>query len=237
MTRPSYDPLRPPAPRFPAHRFAAAGIGDAATAVLAEQYEGMDYDQRVRFVRDVTRVPNEELARRYADGNDAGANPVMLTPQELADLHKADELKKAAAGAGLSASGTKVEVATRLLEAGKADALPPAPVVEPPTAPPVPDAPSAPQTPEGAPPVPEAPGTPAEPTAATTAPAEAAPAPTDPAAAPADAASAPQTAPDAPVQPDTQAPAPDAASAPQAAPTTPAAPADGTATPDGGTPA
>lgn len=249
MTRPAYDPLRAPAPRFPRHRFEAAGLDEAAVNTLAEQYDGMSYEERVRFTRDATRAPNEELSRRYAGGEDAGPSPAMLTPEDLAHQHKAEELKAAAANAGLPTSGTKVEVAGRLLAAGATGDLPiitpeqvaadaaqqqPAEPAAPEPTPEAPQDPPAPaeQTPAPPPPPPEQSAQPAD--APSTSP-EPAPAPTPPGAAP--DATAGTTAP-AEGTPADAAPAtaPDADAAPAPAPETPAAPAAGTTT-DGGQPA
>lgn len=211
MTRPAYDPLRPPSPRFPAHRFTASGLPEEVIARLAEQYEGMDYDDRVRFFRDATRVPNEELARRYADGTDAGPSPSMLTPEQIAEQVHLNDLRSAAKAADVSAGGSKVEIAARLVEAGKTGDLP---IVTPEQA----AADAAGQQ-----------GTPAEPASGPPAAPDAAPAPSAPEAPPAPAPE-PVTAPAAPEAP--AAPG----SGPQVAPATPAAPAAGTPTTGGTTP-
>jgi hypothetical protein len=208
VTRPAYDPLRPPAPRFPEHRFRAAGLPDEAVQRIAAEYEGMDYDARVRFFKDATRVPNEELSRRYADGTDAGPSPAMLTAEQIADQVHLNDLRSAAKAADVSAGGTKVEIAARLVDAGKTGDLP---IVTPEQ---VTADQQTPAEPASAPPVaPEAPAAPSAPEA------------------PAAPATEPVTAPPAP-----EVPAAPGSASPQVAPATPAAPATGTPSTGGTTP-
>jgi hypothetical protein len=65
VTRPSYDPMRAPAPRFPRGRFARIHDDDTVAA-LAEAYEALSYEERVRFAHRVTSAP-DELLRSIAD--------------------------------------------------------------------------------------------------------------------------------------------------------------------------
>lgn len=124
MTRPAYDPLRPPAPPFPGYRFTNAGLTEEAITALQEEYDALDYDGQIARAGQIASAPNDELVARYGAGEDAGPSPAMATPETLADQHRAEELKQAAHDAGLPTSGTKLEVATRLVEAGRTGELP-----------------------------------------------------------------------------------------------------------------
>jgi hypothetical protein len=210
MTRPTYDPMRAPAPVFPRHRFSR--IHDEATVnELAVAYETLTYEQRVHFSRQVTSAPDErlrELADELAQADqgqtappaepvpagepaipppptvtapDAPAAPALPVPPDQLPQLKVPELQQVAEQVGVAKSGTKQELVDRITAAtGETPAI----------------------TPEQA---------------------------------AADAASSPQNAPDASAEPEAPATPTGAADGPQVAPATPGTPA-GTPTTDGATP-
>jgi len=90
VTRPIYDPMRAPAPRFPRARLARVH-DDAQLADLAAAYDGLDYAGRIRFVRRVTAAPDElllELGEELTAGTPAespGAQPTAATEAVAAE--------------------------------------------------------------------------------------------------------------------------------------------------------
>jgi nicotinate-nucleotide--dimethylbenzimidazole phosphoribosyltransferase len=86
VTRPSYDPMRAPAPRFPRGRFARVHDDDTVNA-LAEAYEALSYEERVSFAHRVTAAPDERL-RDIADElaqADQGQPPTEPVPAGAPD--------------------------------------------------------------------------------------------------------------------------------------------------------
>jgi hypothetical protein len=84
VTRPSYDPMRAPAPRFPRGRFARVH-DDARVAELEDAYERLDYGARVRFSHAVASVPDERLeelgAELFGDDDTPAPPPAQPTAQ------------------------------------------------------------------------------------------------------------------------------------------------------------
>jgi hypothetical protein len=81
VTRPSYDPMRAPAPHFPRARFQRIHDDDTVNA-LAEAYDALSYEERVRFAHQVTSAPDERL-REIADelaSADQDLPPVQPVP-------------------------------------------------------------------------------------------------------------------------------------------------------------
>jgi hypothetical protein len=243
MTRPTYDPMRAPAPVFPRHRFSR--IHDEATVnELAVAYETLTYEQRVHFSRQVTSAPDErlrELADELAQA-DQGQTAPPAEPVPAADP-AAPAVNQAAAQAGETPPPAPDAQPQASIAAGE-PAIPPPPTV---TAPDAPAAPALPVPPDQLPQlkVPELQqvaeqvgvaksGTKQELVDRITAATGETPAIT-PEQAAADAASSPQNAPDAPAEPETPATPTGAADGPQVAPATPGTPA-GTPTTDGATP-
>lgn len=200
MTRPSYDPMRAPAPRFPRHRFARIHDEDRV-AELEEAYERLSYADQVRFSRDVTQYPDEQLGALSdrLSGAEASAEPPADTPVPSGDAEAA-RVNQEAAQVNPEATA----------------AVEPAPT--PPPAEETPQVAAAAQAAPASAPAPDAPAD-AAPAAPAAAPAAEAPAdaPTPDAPAPAEATAVPA--------PEPAAPAPEPAAAEPVAEPAPAAPA------------
>lgn len=231
MTRPTYDPMRAPAPAFPRHRFSRV-MPEEQVAALAAAYDTLAYGARVRFTRAVTSAPDQRLEELAAElsGIEVPETPAEPVPPSDPSAPAVNQTAAQTADAPPAPGATPTSLTG---ETSAPAAAPTPPPIPPPDQLPQLKVPELQQLAEQAG-VPKT-GTKAELVDRLTA-ATGEQAAVTPEQVAADAASAPQAAPDASPQPETPATATGAADGPQVAPATPAAPADGTPTTDGATP-
>lgn len=232
MTRPSYDPMRAPAPAFPRHRFQRV-LEDDAVNELAAAYDRLDYAGRVRLARAVASAPDEkltELADQLRGAPEETPAPTEPVPPTEPTAPAVNQTAAQATDAPPAPGATPTDLTTPVAEQ-------PAPPPAPPTIPPPDQLPQL-KVPELQA-VAEQVGVPKTGTKAELVDRIAAATGETPAITPeqvaADAASSPQSAPDASAQPETPAAPAPGADAPQVAPATPGDTA-GTPTTNGATP-